>query len=156
MGLAVLVAGSRAVAEVRPDVVERISPIGHVVVSGQAKQETASAPAAAQKAEAAPAASPAPASAPAPAPTPAAGGGSDGAALYAAKGCAACHGPNGSKTTMPVYPRISGQGSAYLVAQMKDIKSGARNNGQSMIMKGIIAQVSDAEMKAIADWLATQ
>ena len=57
---------------------------------------------------------------------------------------------------MPTYPKIGGQGVGYTVAQMKDIKSGARSNAQSAVMKGIIAGVSDEEMQAIAEWLATQ
>ena len=36
------------------------------------------------------------------------------------------------------------------------IASGARSNGQSAAMKAIIAAVSDEEMKALAEWLATQ
>ena len=39
--------------------------------------------------------------------------------------------------------------------QMMDIKSGARNNGQTAAMKGIMAMVSPEEAKAIADWLST-
>ena len=38
---------------------------------------------------------------------------------------------------------------------MKDIKSGARNNGQTAAMKGVMGLVNDDEMKAIADWLGT-
>jgi cytochrome c len=36
---------------------------------------------------------------------------------------------------------------------MKDIKSGARANGMSMAMKAMVANVSDAELEAIADYL---
>jgi len=149
MGMAILAVGGQAAAEVRTEVAERISPIGKVVIT----DEAAPAPVAATpKPEAAPAAA-APAVKEAPAPAAA---GSEGGALYAAKGCSACHGPDGGKTIMPAYPNIAGQGSAYLVAQMKDIKNGARANGQSVIMKGVIAQVSDAEMQTIADWLSKQ
>ena len=92
---------------------------------------------------------------PAPAPhAPAAGGGA--AALYAAKGCPACHGPDGRKTLLPVYPKIAGLPVQYAVNQMKDIKSGARSNGQSAAMKGIVMGVDDNDLKAIAEWLATQ
>ncbi|MDX1361868.1 MAG: cytochrome c, partial [Pseudoalteromonas tetraodonis] len=42
----------------------------------------------------------------------------------------------------------------YLVAQMKDIKSGARNNGMSMAMKAMVATVTDEEFEAIADYLS--
>lgn len=39
---------------------------------------------------------------------------------------------------------------------MKDIKTGARSNGQSAAMKGVMHLVNDDEMKAIAEWLAKQ
>jgi len=130
----------------RADVQVRISPVGKVAVSGQAA--TAAAPAAATK----PAVKPtAPAAAPAPA-APAGGG----AALYAAKGCAGCHGADGKKPVMPIYPKLGGQSAAYLLAQMKDIKGGARHNGQTAAMKGVIASVADADMQSIADWLSGQ
>lgn len=80
----------------------------------------------------------------------------DGAALYKSKACASCHGPNGDTPIMPIYPKLGGQNADYALNQMKDIKSGARNNGQTAAMKAIIAQVSEEEMKAIADWLASQ
>ena len=38
---------------------------------------------------------------------------------------------------------------------MKDIQSGARNNGQTVAMKAIMHLVSDEELRAIANWLAT-
>ena len=80
----------------------------------------------------------------------------DGAALYAAKTCVACHGANGAAPIMPTYPKLAGNNAAYMVQQMKDIKSGARSNGQSAVMKGIMAMVSEAEMQEIADFLAAQ
>lgn len=80
----------------------------------------------------------------------------DGAALYKSKACFSCHGADSNTPIMPVYPKLGGQNAQYAYNQMKDIKSGARNNGQTAAMKGIIAGVSDDEMKAIADWLASQ
>jgi cytochrome c len=55
-----------------------------------------------------------------------------------------------------MYPKIAGQNADYAYNQMKDIKSGARNNGQTAAMKGVMSLVSDEEMRAIADWVATQ
>ena len=78
----------------------------------------------------------------------------DGAALYKSKACASCHGPDGDTPIMPIYPKLRGQNVEYAVNQMKDIKSGKRNNGQTAAMKAIIMQVSEEEMKAIAQWLA--
>ena len=79
-----------------------------------------------------------------------------GADLYNAKGCAGCHGADAKTPIMPVYPKLAGQNAEYALAQMIDIKTGARANGQSAVMKGVVAGVTEAEMKEIADWLATQ
>jgi len=79
----------------------------------------------------------------------------DGKTLYNNKGCIACHGVDGKMPIMPNYPKIAGLPQAYAIAMMKDIKSGARHNGQTMIMKGVMSSVSDAEMITIAEWLAT-
>jgi cytochrome c len=77
----------------------------------------------------------------------------EGEQLYQAKGCATCHGPAGVSLA-PIWPSIAGQHKQYLVAQMKDIKSGKRNNGMSVTMKPLVANVSDEEMEKIADWLS--
>jgi len=78
----------------------------------------------------------------------------DGAKLFGEKTCNACHGPEGRKPLMPNYPKLTGQNAAYMVEQMKDIKSGARNNGQTAAMKGVMHLVNDDEIKAIADYLS--
>ncbi len=78
----------------------------------------------------------------------------DGAKLYAEKTCIACHGKDGKKTLMPDYPKIAGQNKAYIEKQMNDIKSGARANGNSAAMKGVMVIVSDAEIKELADFVS--
>jgi cytochrome c len=78
----------------------------------------------------------------------------DGAALYTSKGCGACHGADGKTPIMPAYPKIAGQGKEYAAQQMADIKSGKRSNGQSAAMKGIMAGVSEDEIKAIAEYIS--
>jgi len=80
----------------------------------------------------------------------------DGAQLYQTKTCLACHGKDAKTPIMPTYPKLAGQNADYALQQMKDIKSGARNNGQTAAMKGVMGPVSDEEMKAIADWLSKQ
>lgn len=77
----------------------------------------------------------------------------DGAELFKTKTCIACHGADGKAPIMPIYPKLAGQNEQYLLGQMKDIKSGARNNGQTAAMKGVMHLVSDEEMGAIAAWL---
>jgi cytochrome c len=84
--------------------------------------------------------------------TPALAG--DGAKLYQDKTCWSCHGKDGKKTLMPDYPKIAGQNQAYIEKQMQDIKSGARANGNSAAMKGIMVIVSDAEIKDLAAYVS--
>ena len=81
----------------------------------------------------------------------------DGAKLFASPmkgGCSACHGKDAKSPIMPMYPKIAGQNEAYLVQQMKDIKSGARSNGMTAAMKGIMHMVSEEEIAAIAKYLS--
>ena len=79
----------------------------------------------------------------------------DGAALYKSKTCIACHGKDAKTPLLPNYPKIAGQNAAYTLQQMKDIKSGARSNGQSAAMKGVMHLVTDEEMQALADYVAS-
>ena len=76
-----------------------------------------------------------------------------GAQLYQQRTCIACHGPDAKTPILPVYPKLAGQNPAYLLQQMHDIKSGARSNGNTPAMKGVMHLVTDEELKAIADWL---
>ena len=81
----------------------------------------------------------------------------DGKALYQTKGCAGCHGTDGKTPVTPTYPKLAGQNAAYLLQQLKDIKSGARSNGMSSIaMQPTVTSISDEELKQIADWLSKQ
>ena len=79
----------------------------------------------------------------------------DGAALYKSKTCWSCHGKDAKSPIMPMYPKLAGQNADYAYNQMKDIKSGVRKNGQASAMKGVMGLVNEAEMRKIADWLAT-
>ena len=78
----------------------------------------------------------------------------DGAKLYTEKTCNACHGPKADKPLRPTYPKLAGQNAAYAEQQMKDIKSGARNNGQTAAMKGVMHLVNDEEIKALSEYLS--
>jgi len=78
----------------------------------------------------------------------------DGAKLYAEKTCNACHGKDAKTPIMPNYPKLAGQNAAYAEQQMKDIKSGARKNGQAAAMAGVMHLVNDAEIKALAEYIS--
>jgi cytochrome c len=79
----------------------------------------------------------------------------DGADLYQKKTCFSCHGKDAQTPILPIYPKLAGQNADYAFNQMSDIKNGKRANGQTAAMKGVMHLVSDEEMRAIADWLAT-
>ncbi|MEJ1298177.1 MAG: c-type cytochrome [Candidatus Sedimenticola sp. (ex Thyasira tokunagai)] len=80
----------------------------------------------------------------------------DGAQLYLTKACASCHGADGRTPLTPVFPKVAGQNAGYIFNQLRDTKNGSRNNGQTGVMKGIIANVTEVEMRTIANWLSTQ
>ncbi len=82
----------------------------------------------------------------------------DGKKLYMT--CAACHGKDGKTPLMPTYPKIAGQNKEYVLQQIKDIMTGARANGQSVAMKGVLVtpdgkpRFSDEELEVLADYIS--
>lgn len=78
----------------------------------------------------------------------------DGKKLYVERACNTCHGPEGKTPLTPMYPKLFGQNEQYLINQMRDIKSGKRANGLSVTMKPLMTPVTEAEITAIAKYLA--
>jgi cytochrome c553 len=67
--------------------------------------------------------------------------------------CGSCHGATGAG--MPAqYPRLAGQHPEYIEAQMKAWRSGERANDPARMMRTIAAKMSDAQIKAVADYIA--
>lgn len=75
----------------------------------------------------------------------------------AAKGVPACSGCHGSAGHgLPVqYPRIASQSADYTEAQLKAFRSGDRANDPERMMRMVAEKLSDAEMRAVADFAAT-
>ena len=67
-------------------------------------------------------------------------------ALVDATACQACHGADGVSRN-PRIPHLAGQQPDYLVAQLQAFRGGTRKND---LMEAIAAQLSDAEMTALA------
>jgi cytochrome c553 len=65
--------------------------------------------------------------------------------------CAGCHGPSGAGIPAQ-YPRLAGQHSDYIEAQLTAFRSGARHN--NAIMADVAAKLNDREIKAVADYVA--
>ncbi|MDM8564694.1 c-type cytochrome [Candidatus Halobeggiatoa sp. HSG11] len=76
-----------------------------------------------------------------------------GAELFKSKSCNICHGDDTQSPSLSVYPKLAGQNKIYSLTQMKDIKSGERNNGNSAAMQGILHDLTEQEMAILAEWL---
>ncbi len=80
----------------------------------------------------------------------------DGKALFTDKGCVACHGDDAKTPLQPDYPKLAGQNADYVFQQLKDIKSGARANGQlTDTMKPVVADISEPDLRALADYIGS-
>jgi len=79
------------------------------------------------------------------------------APLVAKAACVSCHGDNFAKPIGPNYPKIAGQHADYLFVALKAYKTD--NNPQvgrgNAIMGGIAKQFSNAELKALAGYVAS-
>ncbi|WP_085634037.1 cytochrome c [Pseudomonas sp. R16(2017)] len=76
-----------------------------------------------------------------------------GKTVFAAKGCAACHGNEAAGG--PLAPRIAGQGRFYLADQLHGFKQGSRRDpGQAM--NAMAAGLSEADIDAVSAWLGGQ
>ncbi|MDH5357879.1 MAG: cytochrome c4 [Gammaproteobacteria bacterium] len=64
--------------------------------------------------------------------------------------CAACHGADGNSPT-DMFPKLAGQGEAYLVKQMVEFKSGVRSNG---MMAPMVANLSDQDIADLAAYFS--
>jgi cytochrome c553 len=69
--------------------------------------------------------------------------------------CTACHSPQGLGNAAAGYPRLSGQYPEYIAAQLRSFRAGERTNGaEAEIMRQAAQYMSDAEIDAVANFLA--
>lgn len=66
--------------------------------------------------------------------------------------CVACHAADGN-ASIAANPKLAQQHPEYLVKQLEEFKSGKRANA---VMKGFASTLSEADMKNISAWLASQ
>lgn len=67
--------------------------------------------------------------------------------------CASCHGAAGAGVPAQ-YPRLAGQFPEYTEAQLKAFRSGERANDANRMMRALAAKMSDAEIRAVSDYIA--
>lgn len=80
--------------------------------------------------------------------------------------CVACHGPRGRGNPAADYPRVGGQWSQYLLAQLQafaaghghesgeDIEQNQRVNDNNAMMRSLAGRMSEEEMRAVAEYMA--
>jgi len=67
--------------------------------------------------------------------------------------CMACHGPAGEGNPLAGYPALAGQHSVYIENALTRFRSGqtwGEDDNASLVMAGVAAELSDAEIKAVA------
>ncbi|MFZ6639830.1 c-type cytochrome [Undibacterium sp. TC4M20W] len=69
------------------------------------------------------------------------------------KACTSCHGAEGRAATDGFYPRIAGKPAGYLYNQLLNFREGKR---AYPAMRYMVAHMSDAYLKEIADYFASQ
>jgi cytochrome c553 len=67
--------------------------------------------------------------------------------------CAGCHGPTGAGLPAQ-YPALAGQHPEYTMDQLNKFRSGERANDPEKMMRTIAAKLSDAQIKALAEYAA--
>jgi len=79
-----------------------------------------------------------------------------GKSLYVGRGsCLVCHGAEGKAPTSPNYPKLTGQSSEYIKAQLLAIKNKTRNvEGLSSLMFPFMGSLSVKDIQAISDYLS--
>lgn len=82
--------------------------------------------------------------------SPRIGGGDAGADAGPAAQCAACHGADG--LGVEDFPPIAGKDAGYLATQLKDYRSGAR---EDPMMNAIAGDLSDADITGLAEHFAS-
>ena len=83
---------------------------------------------------------------------PAVAGGDPLAGKEKAAVCAGCHGADGN-SAIGANPRLAGQYESYLYHALRQYKDG---NRKDILMSGMVANLSDQDMKDLAAWYASQ
>jgi len=79
-----------------------------------------------------------------------------GKIIFLENGCLNCHGENGKgkPSYNAIFPIIGGQHRGYLIRQMKNFKSGARDTDISGMMSLLTSQMSYDDIFAVSDYIS--
>ena len=68
--------------------------------------------------------------------------------------CTACHSPTGQGNAPAGFPALGGQHSEYTLTQLRAFRAGERNNDLNGMMRTVVERLTDAELEALANYLA--
>ena len=68
--------------------------------------------------------------------------------------CMGCHGVRGGGNPLAGFPRVSAQHAAYTRRQLEMFRTGTRANDSNRSMRGVVQFITDAEIAAVANYLA--
>ena len=69
--------------------------------------------------------------------------------------CTGCHSPSGKGNNPAGYPALGGQYASYIEKQLLAYRRGERaSGGNAKIMQGVAANLSDKEIKAVANYIS--
>lgn len=69
--------------------------------------------------------------------------------------CQGCHGPTGAGMPGSGYPQLGGQFAEYTIKQLRAFKDGSRSNDDREIMRMAMNRMTDAELEAVAQYIAS-
>jgi len=72
-------------------------------------------------------------------------------------GCVNCHGKDGKgkSKSNSLFPVIGGQNKPYLIKQLTNLKAGTRTNDPAGMMPDIAKKLSEAQIKALAEYISS-
>lgn len=68
--------------------------------------------------------------------------------------CIACHGAEGRGNPEAMFPKVAGQHATYSLDQLRQFRDGDRRNDNGQMMRGILGNMSDEDMEAVAQYMA--
>ena len=68
--------------------------------------------------------------------------------------CSACHSPTGKGNAPAGFPSLSGQHAEYTLQQLKDFRSGVRQNDGGEMMRTVVERLTDKELEALASYVS--
>jgi len=69
--------------------------------------------------------------------------------------CIACHGVTGKGMKQAAFPSLTGQSQEYLTQQLASFRNGSRGNDNNGIMRNIAIKLSDADIKAVTQYITS-